>query len=389
MKKLAIITTHPIQYYAPVFRLLANSCDLKVFYTLGKSSSYDLGFKQDITWDIPLLDGYSYQFLTNTSKKAGSHYFGGIINPTLLAEIEKFTPDAILVYGWSYKSHLKAIRYFSGKIPLWFRGDSNLLDEQPGLKKYLRYVFLKWIYKHIDKAFYVGKANKMYYKAFGLKEKQLVFAPHAIDNNRFSENRTIEAKQLRDSLGLKNNEYLIVFAGKLEPKKDPEILLNAFIELNKTNVHLLFVGNGILEESLKLNVERDPSLTLGMTNRVHFMNFQNQSQMPVMYQACDLFCLPSKGPGETWGLAVNEAMAAGKAVLVSDRVGCATDLIKDGINGATFEAGNLTSLLEKLTNLLEKPQQLEEMGKQSANLIKNWTIAKQAQSINNELHAAN
>lgn len=379
MKKLAIITTHPIQYYAPVFRLLAKSCDLKVFYTLGQHSQYDQDFKQNITWDIPLLEGYGYLFLTNTSKSPGSHYYGGINNPTLIAEIESFKPDSILVYGWSYKSHLKAIRYFSGKIPLWFRGDSNLLDEKPGLKKYVRHLFLKWVYHHIDKAFYVGSANKAYFKKFGLKEKQLIFAPHAIDNNRFGENRNPEAQQLRDSLGLKDKEYLIVFAGKLEPKKDPELLLNAFIKLNKTNVHLLFVGNGVLEESLK-----DTSYP-----NVHFMDFQNQSHMPVIYQACDLFCLPSKGPGETWGLAVNEAMAAGRAILVSHRVGCAIDLVKDEKNGAIFEAGNLASLQHKLTILLEKPEKLIEMGKQSAKEIKNWTIEKQAQCINNELHATN
>ncbi|MES2417952.1 MAG: glycosyltransferase family 4 protein [Bacteroidota bacterium] len=393
MKKLAIIITHPIQYYAPVFRLLARSCQLKVFYTLGKQNDYDAGFKQAITWDIPLLEGYEYEFLANNSKNPGAHYFGGIANPLLLKRIEDFLPDAILVYGWSYKSHLKAIRHFKGKIPVWFRGDSNLLDEKPGLKKYIRHLFLKWVYKHIDKAFYVGTANKAYYVAFGLKATQLVFAPHAIDNNRFSENRQAEAKQLRESLGLKGREYLIAFAGKFEPKKDPEILLSAFIELNLSNVHLLFVGNGILEENLKdqskkMSAERTTKSEQRTTN-IHFIDFQNQSQMPAVYQACDLFCLPSKGPGETWGLAINEAMAAGKAILVTNKVGCAIDLVKNEVNGAIFEAGNRNELKNKLTSLVENPERLFEMGNQSANEIKEWTIEKQAQIIINELNATN
>lgn len=389
MKKLAIITTHPIQYYAPVFRLLAKGCNVKVFYTLGNQNQFDRDFKQTIVWDIPLLEGYDYEFLRNVSKEPSSHYYGGIDNPNIVDEIERFAPNAILIYGWSYKSHLKVIRYFSGKTPLWFRGDSNLLDEKFGLKKYVRHLFLKWVYHHIEKAFYVGDANKAYYEAVGLKTEQLVFAPHAIDNNRFSEKRSTEVQDLRDSLGIKNTEYLILFAGKLEPKKDPAILLNAFAELNKLNVHLLLVGNGVLEESLKLMFEKDFSRAPSIANRIHFMDFQNQSRMPVIYQACNLFCLPSKGPGETWGLAVNEAMAAGKPILVSNRVGCAYDLIKDGVNGFVFEAGNLGSLKDKLTLLLEKPDVLVEMGKESAIEIKKWTIEKQAQHIINELDASN
>lgn len=384
MKKLAIISTHPIQYYAPVFQLLAKQCSIKVFYTLGESglkNSYDPGFKKSITWDIPLLSGYDYTFVENIAKVPSSHYYKGIDNPTLIAEIENFQPTAILIYGWSYKSHLKAIRYFSGKIALWFRGDSNLLDEKPGLKKYARHFFLTWLYRHIDKAFYVGSANKAYYEAFGLKAKQLIFAPHAIDNDRFSQDRSQEVQHLRDSFHLKKDEYLIVFAGKFEPTKNPEILLTAFVELNKTNVHLLFVGNGLLETHLKSQVSNLKAL------KIHFMDFQNQSQIPVVYQACDLFCLPSTG--ETWGLAVNEAMASGKAILVSDRVGCSTDLVKEGVNGAIFKAGNIISLKKKLAALVENPEHLNEMGKQSANEIKKWTIEKQAQTIINELNATN
>ena len=381
MKKLAIITTHPIQYYAPVFKRLAKNCDLNVFYTWGNErneANYDPDFKQHIVWDIPLLEGYTYTYVKNTAKQPGSHHFYGIVNPTLIEEINAFAPDAILVYGWAYQSHLKVLRHFKEKIPIWFRGDSTLLDEQKSWKSVLRQVLLKWVYKHVDKAFYVGAANKAYFEKFGLKPDQLIFAPHAIDNKRFADDRVQEAKSLRERLGIPESELLILFAGKLEQKKDPEILLNAFLEIKKSQVHLLIVGNGDLATRLKSG---------GINPHVHFMPFQNQSQMPVVYQACDLFCLPSKGPGETWGLAVNEAMAAGKAVLVSDKVGCAKDLVHDGQNGAIFEAGNISALKNKLISLLGKSDQLREMGQQSAHIIEHWTIEKQTQIIINELNA--
>ncbi|RZK55556.1 MAG: glycosyltransferase [Pedobacter sp.] len=327
---------------------------------------------------MPLLEDYNYEFLTNSSKDPGSHHYGGIINADLNEKISSFSPDAILIYGWAYKSHLSAMRYFKGKIPLWFRGDSTLLSERRALKKILRTVFLKWVYKNIDKAFYVGTANKIYFQKFGIANKKLVFAPHAVDNKRFSSDRNVEALALRNSLGIPLANLLILFAGKLEANKNPEVLLAAIQELNLAGVHLLFVGNGELEEQLKVTVAKSVSTKLSKTT-IHFMDFQNQTQMPVIYQACDLFCLPSQS--ETWGLAVNEAMAAGKTVLVSNKVGCAVDFIKNGENGYIFESNNLTDLKAKLLLLLSKENNLKQMGKASLEIIQNWSFEKQVETF--------
>lgn len=376
-KRLAIITTHPIQYYAPVFQLLAKQMDIKIFYTAGKGSlkKYDVGFGKNIEWDIPLLSGYDFEFLENTARDKGSHHFNGIVNPNSIIQINAYQPDAILIYGWAYQSHLKIMRHFKGKVLTYFRGDSTLLDRKPTIKNILKNIFLKWVYHNIDTAFYVGKANKEYFKKYGLQEDQLIFAPHAIDNSRFSENKEAEANQLRDKLKIAQDDILILFAGKLESKKDPELLLNAFKNLNSTNVKLLFVGNGVLENQLK-----EKLLELDIQNKVHFLDFQNQTQMPIVYQACDLFCLPSKGPGETWGLAVNEAMAASKAILVSDKVGCSLDLVKES-NGAIFKNQDLSDLTQKLIALTKDKDALKTMGENSLKHIQNWSFEEQVNTI--------
>lgn len=400
--RIAIITTHPIQYYAPLFKALAvqEGLELKVFYTWGESvlaDKFDPDFGRSIQWDIPLLDGYDYHFTKNIAKQPGSANFNGIITPDLINEVTAFKADAILIYGYAYQGHLKLIRHFKGKTPIWFRGDSTLLDERKGLKSILKKIYLFWVYSHIDKTLYVGTNNKAYFLNYGIKAHQLQFVPHAIENERFAADRKEEAKALRKSLGLTEKDLLILYAGKLEEKKNPQLLLSAFKGLAKEHVHLLFVGNGVLEKGLKaqgLKLKADASTPLSMTStpclpdgqalsmtkRIHFMDFQNQSQMPVVYQACDLFCLPSKGPGETWGLAVNEAMAAGKAVLVSDKVGCAIDLVKDGENGFMFKSENLEDLQKHLNQLSDKAI-LEKMGQQSKFLIEKWTLQKQVDQI--------
>ena len=423
---------------------MAKSCVLKVYYTWGEQGGkkkYDPDFKRFISWDLPLLEDYTYEFLTNKSKEPGSHHFKGIINTDIIEKITLFNPSAILIYGWAYQSHLKVIRHFKGKIPIWFRGDSTLIDHQSKIKNVFRSIFLKWVYNNVDKAFYVGTANKNYYLKYGLKPDQLIFAPHAVDNDRFALGRQSEANALRKKLSINQEDILILFAGKFEPKKNPELLLEAFMEIelevesweHKKNIqvieeksqmlkvgsmdsddnnaeskvetvnidylkendqsslsasilcniqrtgtnkiHLLFVGNGILEDSLKSKV------SLHKSPKVHFMPFQNQKEMPLIYQASDLFCLPSQGPGETWGLAVNEAMASSKAILISDKVGCSLDLVEKGINGDIFESGNLIELKDKLVKLTHKREDLQKMGKKSKEIISNWSIKLQSKTI--------
>ncbi|RZK36081.1 MAG: glycosyltransferase [Pedobacter sp.] len=352
-----------------------------VFYTLGSENQTDQGFKQNIIWDIPLQEGYPHEFIENVSKNPGSHHYKGIINPNLISKINVFKPDALLIYGWAYSSHLKVMRYFHRKTPVWFRGDSTLLDRQPYWKKLLRKFSLAMVYKNVDLAFYVGRQNFDYFRAAGLSTEQLVFAPHAIDNHRFGMDQFDEAQIFRNKLGIVDGEILVLFAGKLERKKSPDLLLRAFLELNTDDVHLLFVGNGELEENLKGKAEREKVKAKCSKPNIHFLDFKNQSEMPVIYQACDLFCLPSKGPGETWGLAVNEAMAAGKAVLISDRVGCGTDLVENVKNGYIFKAQDENDLLVKLKILVEDHAALAEMGKRSAEKIKQWSFKLQVEAI--------
>jgi glycosyltransferase involved in cell wall biosynthesis len=384
LKRLAVITTHPIQYYAPVFQLLhrREKISLKVFYTWGEAAlkKFDPGFGKVIDWDVPLLENYDFEWVNNIAADPGSHHFNGIVNPGLIQQVNSWQPDAVLVFGWAYKSHLNALRYFKNRLPVYFRGDSTLLDEKNGIKLFLKSIFLKWVYKHADHAFYTGTNNKAYFEKYGLTGEQLSFAPHAIDNTRFEIMDEAGALNIRNNAGIKSDEIVILFAGKLEEKKLPGLILDAFIALNDPDVHLLFAGDGILEEELKANTARNKN--------VHFIGFQNQSQMPAVYQACNLFCLPSKGPGETWGLAVNEAMACGKPVLVSDKCGCAIDLVTDD-NGRIFKSENKIDLIGKLKELIAVPQQLVLYGKRSKIMIHDWNFANIAQVIEKKVSQLN
>jgi glycosyltransferase involved in cell wall biosynthesis len=339
--RLAIVSTHPIQYYSPIFQALTRSRQLepRVFYTWSQAAQapiHDPDFGRLITWDIPLLEGYEHEFVPNLARQPGTHHFFGLHTPALNGAVERWRPDAVLVFGWNSRAHLGALRYFKGRVPVFFRGDSTLLTAAPALKTLARRVFLNWIYRHIDVAIAVGSNNRDYFRFSGIPDSRIAFAPHAIDNTRFAdEDGRHQAKALewRQALGIAPDDRVILFAGKLIARKNPVLLLEAFLD-SQSQAHLVFLGDGAAEPQLRQLAAGRP--------RIHFMPFQNQQAMPAVYRLCDLFVLPSYE--ETWGLAINEAMASGKVVITSDRVGAARDVVKQGVNGWVFESGNREAL---------------------------------------------
>jgi len=277
-----------------------------------------------------------------------------MINPGLNKVIEAWKPDALLVYGWSYDSHLKAIRHFHGRIPVLFRGDSTLLNEEPGIRRMMRRLFLTWVYRHVDYALYVGTNNKAYYLKHGMKERQLVLAPHAVDNDRFAgqdSERRQEAAEWKRQLGIKDNELVVLYAGKLETVKDPAFIVGLAEKWKDLPIRIVLVGNGHLEAELKEKAR--------VLANILFLDFQNQSRMPVVYRLADIFILSSRS--ETWGLGANEAMACGCGLMLSSRVGGAVDLVCEGVNGIVFPIGDYEKCTNFVQDLLAEPGRLDKI----------------------------
>ena len=374
MEKLAVIITHPIQYYAPLFKLLTQrgKVKLKVFYTWEQgASAYDKRFGKTVKWDIPLCEGYDYEFVSNNgNSKRG---FFDLKNPELISKVLHWKADCVIVYGWNYLSHLKAMHYFKGKIPVLFRGDSTLLTEKKGIRLLARRLLLKTVYKNIDYALYVGQNNKKYFIKHGLKNDQLIFAPHSVDNDRFnSEDCLLTSKidDLKKEFSISETETVFLYAGKFYEVKDLLTLITAFKRLKNQHAKLIAAGNGILETKVREWAKGD--------SRIIVTGFRNQTEMPALYKIADVFVLPSKS--ETWGLAVNEAMACGRAILVSDKSGCAIDLIEPGQNGYIFPTGNIDALTECLNRLCNKAE-VKAMGVLSKQIIAEWSFENQAAKI--------
>ncbi|WP_169829295.1 glycosyltransferase family 4 protein [Lacunisphaera limnophila] len=368
--------SHPIQYYSPWFRWLAAAgWNLRVFYLwdFGIVPRTDREFGRPLTWDVDLLSGYEHEFMPNRAAQPGTHHLRGLDNPTLPDRLRAWQPDVVLLFGYKYLTHLRLI--FGARYPLVFRGDSHLLDA-PNLAFAKRWL-LGLIYGRFAAVTYVGRANRAYFRALGVAETRLVHAPHAVDAAHFTATpeRRAQAARLRTDLGLDGHRVLL-FAGKLIPKKQPLELLEAFLAAGQPGTALVFVGDGQERAALETLAATRPDRS------VRFLPFANQSEMPVRYLLADVFVLPSRGPEETWGLAVNEAMHLGVPCLVSDRVGCQQDLVTEGETGWVFSAHEPGALAAALGRVLATdPTALARIRDNGAQRIAGYTYATAAAGL--------
>lgn len=372
MMRLAVVVSHPIQYYVPLYRRLASRSDLhlKVFFTwhAATTPTADRGFGHAFTWDIALTEGYDWECLPNVAADPGTHHFMGLRNPELVSRVAAWRPDAVHLTGYAWYSHLLALRAFHRcRVPVLFRGDSHLLDTADGPRWWLKKALLFRLFSWPAAFLYVGTANRAYYEAFGVEPARLFACPHSIDVDRFADAAEAEgqARQWRAELGIPEQSKVILFAGKFQPKKQPVALMQAVRQLRRPGLVLVMVGDGELGDQIRHIAMQDPE-------RFRILPFQNQSRMPAVYRIADLFVLPSAF-GETWGLAVNEALACGRPVLVSSRVGCAADVV-DRSCGRVFAVDDWSEFSNVLDELLRDPARLHAMRSAAAERARAFDI---------------
>lgn len=348
--RLAVVTSHPIQYQAPYFRALARAVELDVFFCHRQDAAGQAaaGFGERFEWDVPLLDGYRHHWLENRASQPGVDRYAGCDTPEVGAALDATGPDACLVMGWYLKSYLQTIRACrrAGR-PVLVRGDSHLRTARSAVRRAAKYFPYRWLLRNIDAHLYVGDANRTYLRHYGVDDDRLFFAPHFVDNDRFAgaahEARVSgAAKALRTRHGIPENAFLFLFAGKLIDVKRTRDFIDALARVapDRPTIRGAIVGAGPLQTDLeRLRDDRRAP--------VSFLGFHNQSAMPTCYAAADALVLPSAH--ESWGLVVNEAMACGLPAVVSDTVGAAPDLVTG--TGRVFPSGNVTRLAGAMVDL--------------------------------------
>uniref|UniRef100_A0A7V2ZK50 Glycosyltransferase family 1 protein n=1 Tax=Ignavibacterium album TaxID=591197 RepID=A0A7V2ZK50_9BACT len=372
--KLAILNTHPIQYFAPLYKELAKveNIDLTVLYCSkwGVDTYIDPQFKTSFKWDIPLLDGYNYKFLKNVRKTQDVNKFFNLINLEIIPELLKKKYDVLWVNG--HNNFTTIIAVITAKITgtkLFMRAETQLNVEPVKIKKLIRKPIMTFFYKLFDGFLYIGTRNKEYYKYVGVPDEKLFLVPYSV-NNDFFISKVETAKRNKNELKIKykllNDNLNILYASKLMRRKNPLDLLKAYriVKEKFRDVNVIFVGTGEEEKFLKHFIAENN------IRDVYFFGFLNQSELPEVFVLSDIFVLPAVN--EQWGLIINEAMCAGLPIITTNVVGAAPDLVKNGINGFTFNPGDINELAEKILVILNDEKLRKTMSEKSKEIISKW-----------------
>jgi glycosyltransferase involved in cell wall biosynthesis len=293
--RLAVVLSHPIQYYSPWFRWLRThtSLEFRVFYLweFGVTAQRDPKFATTIQWDVDLLSGYDHEFVPNRSRDPGTHRFLGLRNPSIAQRLAAWRPTALLIFGYHFLTHLQVIAWARWRgIPLLFRGDSHLLGR--GSPRLAVALALRGLYAQFSAFLTVGAANRDYYRLLQVPERKFFFSPHSVNAALFDPalaHHQAAASTLRARLGVASGTRIVLFAGKLVPDKQPRELLAAFLALQPRHAALVMVGSGEEKEALHEIARAAPAAS------VHFLPFANQSEMPALYLLADIFVLPARG----------------------------------------------------------------------------------------------
>lgn len=388
--RLAAVAAGPVFYQTPLYRELAEDprVDLTVFFaSSGGVRPYDASFgNRAISWDIDLVGGYPHRFLKAANSNEVRGGFFALRDWDIVKEIRRGHFDAVWVHGFSYFTLALAIlAALTKRIPVLLREEQTLLHERPWPKRWIRALVLRALFRHVY-GLAIGSNNRMYFRRYGIRESRLFFAPYCVDNDGLqddAERLALQGVLLRSSFGIPSDAGpILLFVGKLAPKKQPFLVLEAHARLRaRMRCALLIVGGGELELEMRARIERE------QIDDVYFAGFLNRSEISRAYAVADVFVLPSAFH-ETWGIVVNEAMNFSLPVVVSDKVGCAADLVRPRENGLIVRHGDIDGFVAAIEPLLTDPSRRAALGARSREIINRWRYDLAREGIVEACHSA-
>lgn len=360
--KVIILTETISPYRIPVFNEIAKKLgqQLRVFF-MGESEKrrYWKIYREKIRFCYCVLPGILLQ------GKCSEPYF---FNPTVLYKLLRYSPEIIIISGYSQLSSFLALLYarlFRKRLILWC--ESNKYDQR--YNHPLKEAYKRWFVKNCTEYIVPGRASFEYLTLLGADESKICTAPNAVDNDFFADacdkNRN-SREVFKQSKGYPKE--IILYVGRLIDKKGIFDLLKAFqlLSRNQLKLGLVLVGSGEGEEQYRKFCKEQN------IKNVFFAGFVHQDDLPAYYAASDVFVLPTHS--EPWGLVLNEAMASSLPVVCSDAAGAACDLIVNGENGYTYKKGNIAELTEALSKTLNSSK--ESFGMKSYEIIQNYSPEK-------------
>ena len=381
--RLVIVVSHPIQHFVPFYRALAahSRINLTVVYCskIGVDPYFDKAMNTTIAWKMDLLGGYDHIFLpeADSIKSTGPRT---VNNPSVTKELNRLTPDAVLIYGYNFVSSLRALWWCRrSKVPVMMISDSELKTVRSRWVKMFKRLILPALLRQFQAFITVGDCNEDYYTHYGIPRDRFFRSPFTIDEHSYREaraNRSALRTRLRRDLGISDSDIVCLTVGKFSRRKRPHDVVAAARELAGKGHQIRFVlaGNGEMLDELNTVVEKE-----GLP--VHLVGFVNVDALPAYYAAADLILHPSSR--DPHPLVMSEAACIGLPLIISDRVGAAgpRDVARPGENAVVFPVGDSLAIADTVLKLCRAPEQLVGMGSRSIEIFDELDINKSVKGV--------
>jgi len=382
------IASHAVQYAAPIFRLMAQhpQLDFQVAYCgmRGAEAGHDPEFGHSVKWDVPLLDGYAWTHVPNHG--SGTESFFGLRNPGLWRLIGSGRFDAVLCYV----GYLRATFWISflaakaTRTAFLFGTDTITLAPLDGRmwKRPIKRFAWPFLFRLADQVIVPSSGTRELMLSLGIPEERVTLTPNIVENDWWiTQSAGVDRAAVRQSWGATADDMIVLFCAKLQPWKRPLDLLRAFAAAELQRALLVFAGEGPLRPELE-----SAGASLGIAERVRFLGFVNQRQLPAIYSGADLLVLPSEY--DAFGLVINEAMLCGCPVVASDRVGAVRDLIESGRTGFVYRCGDVSELASLLRRVSTHDPPLSELGRAARARMQSWSPRENIEATVNAITKA-
>jgi glycosyltransferase involved in cell wall biosynthesis len=375
--RVAIVFPRAQPYYCKFFQRLAAhpAIELTVYFysDLGARGTLDPGYQVPVEWDLDMWTGYSHYFPRNYAPRPDLSRFSGIFHPSLIRDLSPSRYDVVVMHGWwGATTWMTLAALFARSVPVLMYSDKNVIDWSSGWRQSLRNRLLRAVFWRIRAFTAIGRRNAEFYRSLGIPEAKIFPTPLAVDNDFFQhEWRRLQPQRpaLRTQVGIPSDAVVILSISRLLPWKGILHLVKAFSALRDYEyVHLVITGDGPQRTELEAIVSSQK------IPRVHFVGFQNYTQVPAYYAMSDIFVLPSFR--EPWGCVVSEAMNFALPIVASRDGGAVGDLVEDGGNGLLFDYGNVEQLTGHLSYLAANAEVRRKMGEKSAAMVVDWNFDK-------------
>ena len=352
--RIAILATHPIQHFVPFYRALARQqgFDTRVFYCsrIGVDTYFDREMNTSLQWNTDLTSGYEHVFLPEADS-INQVSFRTINNPSIGDALSNFSPNVLVVYGYSNISVLRAIAWsLSRDVSVMMVADSALTHARPWYLDLAKKSLLPVILNRVAAFLTVGDSNEAYWRHYGISDDLFFRVPFTIDESTFLRaryERHFLSSLFRSEHGISKSDVVFLTVGKLSGRKRQCDAIDAIRILARngvTNVRLVVAGDGVERKILEENARIDQLPVI-------FLGFVNLNVLPAIYAAADVLVHPSEQ--DPHPLVCSEAACVGLPIIASDRVGAIgpTDIVRPGVNAMIHRVADVEGLADLMTKI--------------------------------------